>query len=175
MEDLRYPIGKFDLPDSTTAAQRDAWTGILTTFPADLRAAVEGLSSLQLDTPYREGGWTIRQVVHHVADSHMNGYIRVKLALTEVQPMVKTYDEARWAELADAALEIEPSLRIVDNLHIRWVDLFRSLDDTQLARTFRHPDWGLVRLDQQLGLYAWHSRHHLAHIQGGLARAAAAG
>jgi uncharacterized damage-inducible protein DinB len=133
--------------------------------PARLRAAVADLSEEQLDTPYREGGWTVRQTVHHVADSHMNGYIRAKLALTEDEPAIKTYEEAEWAKLGDTpATPITTSLALLDALHERWATLFRALTPAQFARTFRHPDWGTVSLDKQLALYAWHSRHHTAHI-----------
>jgi hypothetical protein len=132
-----------------------------------MRAAVQGLSAEQLDTPYRPGGWTVRQLVHHVPDSHMNGYVRLKLALTEDEPMIKTYMEDRWAELADSRdVPIATSLALLEHVHTRWVALWRSLTDAQWARRFRHPDWGLVTLEWHCALYAWHGRHHVAHITG---------
>ncbi|HLI30711.1 MAG TPA: putative metal-dependent hydrolase, partial [Terriglobia bacterium] len=133
--------------------------------PARLRAAVKGLSDAQLDTPYREGGWTVRQVVHHLADSHMNSYVRFRLALTESEPTIKTYDQTRWAELRDArTAPVEPSLALLESLHKRWVLLLKSLEAADFSRTFRHPDRGTMTLDQNLALYAWHGRHHVAHI-----------
>lgn len=133
--------------------------------PARLRAAVSGLSEPQLDTPYRPGGWTVRQVVHHLPDSHINSYVRFKLALTEDTPTIKPYDEALWAKLPDAvATPIETSLRLMEGLHGRWVGLLESMSDTDFSRAFRHPEIGMVRLDQNLALYAWHGKHHVAHI-----------
>jgi uncharacterized damage-inducible protein DinB len=133
--------------------------------PARLRAAVEGLSDEQLDTPYREGGWSVRQVVHHVADSHMNAYVRCRLGLTEAEPTVKPYDEARWAELPDArSAPVGVSLTLIDSLHKRWVMLLRSLSDDEFAREYQHPEDGTVRLDKMLAVYAWHGSHHVAHI-----------
>jgi len=132
-----------------------------------MRTAVTGMSDEQLYTPYRTGGWNVRQVVHHVADSHMNSYIRFKLALTEDVPTIKPYDEAACAKLPDAAAPVEPSLKLIEALHDRWVVLLNSLTDDQWQRTFRHPDRpSLIRLDTNLGLYSWHSKHHLAHITG---------
>lgn len=166
-EDLRYPVGKYTPPAEISAAQREEWVGQIEALPARLRAAIQGLGDAQLDTPYRPGGWTVRQVVHHVPDSHMNAFIRMKLALTEDTPQIKTYEEAEWARLADATrTPIETSLRLVTALHERWVILLRSLTDGQWSRAFRHPEWGEIRLDQTLGLYAWHSRHHVGHITG---------
>src|SRR5919199_4011486 len=166
MSDPRYPVGQFQMTgDKLSEDERAQSIAQLAELPARLRAAVAGLDDAQLDTPYREGGWTPRQVVHHVADSHMNGYIRAKLALTEDAPAIKTYDEAEWAKLADTqATPIETSLKLIDALHERWATLFRTLTPEQRARTFSHPDWGQVTLDKQLALYAWHSRHHTAHI-----------
>jgi len=130
-----------------------------------LRKEVENLSDEQLNTPYREGGWTIRQVVHHLPDSHLNSYVRFKLALTEDNPKVKTYEEHLWAELKDTfETPIEVSLNLINSLHKRWVVLLKSLSDEQFERTFNHPEWGNIPLDKTLALYAWHSRHHLAHI-----------
>ena len=148
-----------------TARERLQWIDDIAAAPANLRAAVAGMSDEQLDTPYREGGWTVRQVVHHVPDSHLNSYVRFKLALTENEPVIKPYDEALWAELADtAATPIETSLTMMEALHDRWVRLLRSMDDAAFARTFRHPELGLVRLDQNVALYAWHGKHHVAQI-----------
>ena len=164
--DMRYPIGKFKRPDKRlTDVQRSTFIGQIAEMPSRLSDAVAGLSSAQLDTPYRPGGWTVRQLVHHIADSHMNAFARFKLTITEDLPTVKTYDEALWAELADTkAPPIEPSLAIVENLHKRWVMLLRSLRPTDWARRFRHPGWGLADIDFLLAQYAWHSRHHVAHI-----------
>jgi hypothetical protein len=130
-----------------------------------MRLAVAGLSSEQLDRPYRPGGWTTRQVVHHVPDSHMNALVRFKLALTEDQPTIKPYDEARWANLPDAALPIEASLELTDALHRRWVALLESMSARDFQRTFAHPEAGVLRLDQWLAQYAWHGRHHVAHVR----------
>jgi uncharacterized damage-inducible protein DinB len=163
--DARYPIGKFSFPASTTPEQRRLWIDEIAAAPGCLRAAVAHLSPPQLDTPYRDGGWTVRQVIHHVPDSHLNAYIRFKLALTEEEPVVKPYDEAAWANLPDvAATSIETSLAMLDALHGRWVRLLRSMDDAQWSRAFRHPEIGLVKLDGNLGLYAWHGKHHTAHV-----------
>jgi uncharacterized damage-inducible protein DinB len=164
--DLRYPIGQYDFPKSLTADQRARCIEDIEQAPARYREAVRGLSDEQLDTPYREGGWTVRQVIHHVPESHMNSFIRFKLALTENEPTVKPYDETAWARTPDAQMAIEPSLRLLEALHQRWVVLLRSLGDAEFARSFRHPEIGLVRLDANLGLYSWHCRHHAAHITG---------
>lgn len=162
--DPRYPEGKFSNPDSVTAQQRKQFIEEIAQTPAKLRAAVNGLNDTQLDTPYRDGGWTPRQVVHHVADSHMNAYIRFKLALTEDNPTIKPYAEDRWAELADSSLPLEPSLGIIDQVHHRWVTLMRAMQERDWARTFNHPEHGTRRLDQVLALYDWHGRHHVAHV-----------
>jgi DinB superfamily len=164
--DLRFPIGKFTPIANPDAAQRDAWIADIAATPAALRAAVAGLSPEQLDTPYRPGGWTVRQVVHHVPDSHVNAYVRVKLALTEDEPTVKPYEEARWAELPDArATPVETSLALLESLHGRWVTLLRAMTPDDFARRYRHPEHGrLVPLTEVLGLYAWHGKHHVAHI-----------
>ena len=164
MPDARYPVGQFVLPDSTTSEERRAWIQEIARAPRDLRAAVSGLSEEQLDTPYRPGGWTVRQVVHHVPESHMNAFIRFKLALTEDQPTIKPCDEARWSMLADNALPVTPSLDLLEALHLRWVRLLESLSDADLQRRFLHPESGPWRLDQYLAQYAWHGRHHIAHI-----------
>jgi DinB family protein len=161
----RYPIGTFTFPESVIPEQRQIWIAEIAEAPAKLRAAVAGFTPAQLDTPYRDGGWTVRQVVHHVPESHMNAYIRFKLALTEDQPTIKPYDEAAWANLGDVqSTPVETSLALLDALHDRWVRVLRMLDDAAFARTFRHPELGLVRLDQNLALYAWHGKHHVAHV-----------
>ena len=135
--------------------------------PDRIRAAVAGLSDSQLDTPYRDGGWTVRQVVHHVADSHMNGFIRVKLALTEDNPTIKPYDENRWASLADMRLPVSVSLGLLDAIHARWVEIYRGMSSAEFGRTFFHPEHAQsMTLDQHVQDYAWHSRHHVAHITG---------
>jgi hypothetical protein len=162
--DLRYPIGRFQRRDSVSESERRALVDAIAEAPAKLRAAVAGLGEQQLDTPYRPGGWTVRQVVHHVPDSHMNAFVRFKLALTEDEPTIKTYEEARWAELADAKAPIEPSLALLDNLHKRWIVLLNSLAPSDWPRTLRHPELGVLTLDGIVQLYAWHGRHHVAHI-----------
>lgn len=163
--DLRYPIGKFHRPETLSPDERRASIDAIAEAPARLRAAIAGLDAAQLDTPYRPGGWTVRQLVHHVPDSHMNAYVRFKLAATEDEPTIKTYEEARWAELADAkSAPIEPSLALLENLHKRWVVFLRSLAPADWPRNFRHPELGMITLDQNLALYAWHGRHHVAHV-----------
>ena len=165
MEDLRFPVGKFHYDGPLTSDQHEAFLDQIAQTPAKLRAAVKGLSGAQLDTPYRPDGWTVRQVVHHVPDSHLNSYVRFKLALTEDEPTIKPYAEDRWAELADTkATPIEVSLTLLDSLHDRWVRLLRSLTPEQWKRTFRHPEMGPMTLEKTLALYAWHGRHHVAHI-----------
>jgi hypothetical protein len=166
MDDLRYPIGRFDHDGPVTDADLDGWIAAIQSLPDDLRAAVTGLDDAQLDTPYRSDGWTVRQVVHHIGDSHLNALTRFKLALTEDAPTIKLYAEARWAELADHELPVERGLDLVDALHARWVPLLRSLDRTALARTYVHPEHGTLALDWTVGMYAWHGRHHVAHITG---------
>lgn len=163
--DARYPVGKFELPKEVSPALRQAAIDELAATPAKVRAAVAGLSETQLDTPYREGGWTVRQVVHHLVDSHMNAYIRLRFALTENQPTIKPYDENNWANLEDArSAPVEVSLKLLDPLHERWVRLLRSLKREQYARTLLHPDHGIKNVDWLLFLYSWHGRHHTAHI-----------
>jgi hypothetical protein len=164
LDDLRYPIGRFSQPATSMAGIRAANIETLRQLPELLRAAVSGLSDAQLDTPYREGGWTVRQVVHHVADSHVNAYMRTKLALTEDWPTIKPYDEAAWAKLADSSLPVEISLEFVDALHGRWVALLESLSDEEFHKGYVHPERGRQSLATMLGLYDWHSRHHTAHI-----------
>jgi uncharacterized damage-inducible protein DinB len=165
MNDLRYPIGKFHFDGPLTEPQKQTALDAIARTPANLRAAIKGLSEAQLDTPYRPGGWTVRQVVHHVPDSHLNSYVRFKLALTEDEPTIKPYAEDRWAELADTkATPVEVSLTLLDSLHDRWVRLLRSLSPEEWQRTFRHPDLGAMTLEKTLALYAWHGRHHASHI-----------
>jgi hypothetical protein len=164
-EDLRYPIGGFQPVQELTEDERASCISQIEETPARLAAAVARLTEGQLDTRYRPGGWTVRQVVHHLADSHMNAFTRFKLALTESEPTIKTYEESLWAELADTRIPpIEPSLALVENLHKRWVILLHSLSATDWSRKFRHPAWGLATVDFLLAQYAWHGRHHVAHI-----------
>ena len=165
MTDLRYPIGKFQYEGPLTPAQRAAFIDQIAETPANLRAAIRGLTEEQLETPYRPGGWTVRQVVHHVPDSHMNSYIRFKLAMTEDEPTIKPYHEDIWATLPDAvSKDAEVSLTLLEALHKRWVIFLRSLKDPDFQRKFRHPELGTLTLEQNLALYAWHGRHHTAHI-----------
>jgi uncharacterized damage-inducible protein DinB len=165
METLSYPIGKFSFPESTTAEQRTAWIDEIALAPSKLRSGIQGLTPGQIETPYRPGGWTVRQVVHHVPESHSNSYIRFKLALTEDTPLIKPYDEALWAKLPDvASTPLEASLTLLEALHERWVQLLKQMTESDYMRSFRHPELGLVRLDQNLALYAWHGKHHTAHI-----------
>ncbi len=165
MSDLQYPIGKFQLPEKISDYDRQTFIGQIEETPAKLRSAVAGLSEAQLDTPYREGGWTVRQVVHHLADSHMNAFVRFKLAMTEDQPAVKTYEQQLWAELADAKVApVETSLALLESLHKRFVILLRSMSAADFGRTMNHPEQGIVNLDRYLSQYAWHGRHHVAHI-----------
>lgn len=165
MEDLRFPIGKFKYEGAITEEQKQSLLKDIAQTPANLRKAIKGLSDAQLDTEYRPGGWTVRQVVHHLPDSHMNSYVRFKLALTEDEPTVKTYAEDRWAQLADTtSTPIEISLTLLDSLHDRWVRLLRSLTPEQWKRTLRHPEFGPMNLEKTLAMYAWHGKHHVAHI-----------
>lgn len=164
--DLRYPIGKFAYDGAMTDARRAACVARISAAPAALRAAVAGLSDAQLDTPYRPDGWTVRQVVHHVPDSHLNAYVRMRLALTEDVPTIKPYEEARWAELPDArTLPVEVSLALLEALHVRWTALLRTFGAVEGARQLRHPEHGrLMTIDELLALYAWHGEHHVAHV-----------
>lgn len=164
--DLRYPIGKFAYDGALTDARRAACVARISAAPAALRAAVAGLSDAQLDTPYRPDGWTVRQVVHHVPDSHLNAYVRMRLALTEDVPTIKPYEEARWAELPDArTLPVEVSLALLEALHVRWTALLRTFGAVEGARQLRHPEHGrLMTIDELLALYAWHGEHHVAHV-----------
>ncbi len=163
--DPRFPIGKWENKTSLDPATRQRFIDEIASTPAAMRKAVTGLTDAQLDTPYRDGGWTVRQVVHHVPDSHLNSYVRFKLALTEETPQIKTYDEQKWAETAEVSkTPIEVSLALLDSLHTRWVTLLRSMTAADFARRFKHPELGEMNLDTLLSLYEWHGRHHVAHI-----------
>jgi len=165
MEDLRYPVGRLQRPNSMSDAERRAAIDDIAAAPANMRAAVRGLDDAQLDTPYRPDGWTVRQVVHHVPDSHLNAYIRFKWTLTEDAPTIKAYNESAWAMLDDSrTTPIETSLTLLEVLHDRWVRLLRSLSPNDYSRKFTHPENGLMNLDGLLATYQWHSKHHVAHI-----------
>jgi uncharacterized damage-inducible protein DinB len=167
LDDLRFPIGRFSAPASTGPEERAACIETLRLLPEQLAAAVKGLNDAQLDTAYREGGWTVRQVVHHVADSHGNAFLRFKLALTEDWPTVTAYDEAAWAELPDGRLlPVGVSLELIAALHTRWVTLLQSLSEADFQKGYVHPKMGRQVLAKAMALYAWHSRHHTAHITG---------
>lgn len=163
-DDLRFPTGKFRFDPNLTAAGRANAIAAIRATPDALRAAVRGLGPAQLDTPYRPGGWTIRQVVHHLGESHMNAFIRFKLALTEQNPTIKPYDEDAWAKLKDVQSPIDPSITLLDALHQRWVVLLEGLEASDFARPLNHPERGPMTLDSMLQLYAWHGPHHVAHI-----------
>ncbi len=163
--DPRYPIGRFQWSGSATDAERKQFIAQIEETPARLREAVQGLSKQQFDTPYRDGGWTVRQVVHHLADSHMNAFVRFKLTMTEEQPTIKPYNQDSWVGTADAkGFTVETSLSLLESLHARWNALLRSMTAADFARTFNHPESGINTLDKYLALYAWHGRHHVAHI-----------
>jgi len=165
MSDLRYPIGKFEFQNPPTATERESFIAAIEAAPDRLQAAIAGLSPQQLDTPYRPEGWTVRQVVHHLPDSHVNAYIRFKLALTENEPTIKPYMEDRWARLEDShSTPLDVSLSLLNSLHQRWVLLLKSMKESGWKRNFRHPELGTVSLERNLALYAWHGRHHVAHI-----------
>src|SRR4030081_608112 len=165
MTDPRYPIGNFSFKEPLTQEKKEKCLSEIDPAPATLRAAVPWLSDQQLDTEYRPGGWTVRQVVHPVPDSHMNAYVRFKLALTEEEPTIKPYAEDRWAVLADTrTTPIEVSLMLLESLHTRWMRLLGSLGAADWKRTFRHQELGVMNLERMLALYAWHGRHHVAHI-----------
>lgn len=165
MDDFRYPIGTFVFDKSSTPEKRGGWIRQIAEAPALLRSAIDGLSDRQIDTPYRPGGWTVRQVVHHVPDSHLNAYCRYKFALTEDNPTIKAYDEAAWANVADTArTPPEVSLDLLDALHSRWVVLLDSMTAADFKRPLQHPERGSITLDWMLQLYAWHGRHHAAHV-----------
>lgn len=164
--DVRYPIGQFEKPNLINKQELSGWIRTIAGFPKEIASEVLSLTDEQLDTPYRDGGWTVRQVVHHCADSHMNAFIRFKLALTETDPIIKPYYEALWAELPDSKIHLEPSLNLLKGLHERWSKLLESLDDEDLKRTYVHPEHGRpIPLDEVIGMYAWHCNHHLAHIR----------
>jgi uncharacterized damage-inducible protein DinB len=169
-DDLRYPIGRFAPPAGSTLELRKAHMQTLSQLPERLWSAVAGLNDTQLDTPYREGGWTVRQVVHHIADSHAQAYIRCKTALTEDWPTVKVYDEAAWAKLPDSSLAVGGSLALIEALHGRWVALLGVMTDEDFSKGFVHPERGRIDLGKVLAMYAWHSLHHTAHITGLRAR-----
>ena len=165
MTDQRYPIGKFERLNTITDEQRKSFIKHIAEAPANLRSAVRGLNEKQIDTPYRDGGWTVRQVVHHVADSHLNAYIRCKLALTEDVPPIKPYNEKLWAELFDArTAAIDPSLALTESLHHRWIMLLQSLSPDDFGKAMRHPEHGIITIDFLVQLYSWHGRHHAGHI-----------
>ncbi|HET6232586.1 MAG TPA: putative metal-dependent hydrolase [Longimicrobiaceae bacterium] len=165
MDDLRYPVGRFERPGRLSDAQRRELIAQVAATPARLRAVVEDLNEGQLDTPYRPGGWTVRQLAHHVPDSHLNAYTRFKLALTESEPTIKPYDEARWAELPDTrSVPVETSLALLDALHERWDAVLRGMQPADFERRLVHPENGPMDLDALLALYAWHGRHHVAHV-----------
>lgn len=160
----RYPIGEFEFDGKITRIEIEEWIKQIEDLPELLAVAVSGLNDQQMDTAYRLGGWTVRQVVHHLADSHMNAYIRFKLAITEDTPVIKPYNEGEWAELPDYELPIETSISLLKALHIRWVKLLKSLTLTDLEKTFVHPDSGEISIGKNIGIYAWHGQHHLSHI-----------
>lgn len=165
MDDLRYPVGRYRRPESLTPELRRAALDAIAAAPGHLRTAVRGLDDAQLDTPYRPDGWTVRQVVHHVPDSHANAFFRFKLALTEDTPTIKPYDEAAWAKLEDSrSTPIETSLTMLDAVHDRWLRVLRAMSPSDFARRLNHPENGMMSLDQVLALYEWHGRHHVAHI-----------
>jgi hypothetical protein len=166
LEQLKYPIGKYASPDPITPEHRSAWIQDLVLAPGRFREAVKGMSETQLDTPYREGGWTVRQLLHHVPDSHMNAYIRFKWTLTEEKPTIKAYHEDRWAKLEDSrVVPVELSLSLLESLHNRWVALLKVLTPEDFRKLYLHPQYGTeFSLERVLGLYAWHGKHHLAHI-----------
>jgi hypothetical protein len=165
MSDPRYPVGKFTYAGPPDEAQRNQFINDIEKAPAALRAAIQGLSPKQMETPYRDGGWTVCQVVHHVPESHMNAYIRFKLGLTEDNPTIKPYLEDRWAGTADVqSTPPEVSLALLDSLHDRWVRLLRSLKPEEWKRQFSHPEMGPMPLEKNLALYSWHGRHHVAHV-----------
>lgn len=170
LEQVRYPVGRLPrFSGRLDAKGRAEHLAILEGLPAQLRALVSGLTEQQLDMPYRDGGWTIRQVVHHIADSHINAYVRMKLAATEDQPAVKTYEEKDWAELPEAkSAPIGMSLDLIDALHRRWTAFLQALPDADLQRAFRHPEWGTVTIEESIAMYSWHCRHHTSHIANAL-------
>ena len=163
-EDLRFPIGKFDKNIEVTSELRKSFVKTIEDLPNNLENAVADLSDEQLDTPYRPEGWTVRQTIHHVADSHLNAYIRFKLALTEDAPTIRPYYEDRWAELADSQMPIDVSMKIVEGVHSRWTNFLNAMSDEDFKKLLIHPESGTWTLEKMLGLYDWHSKHHTAHI-----------
>lgn len=167
LEQRKYPIGQFQAPDHISDVELDEYIKVIKDFPGRLKNLIENFSDDQLDTPYREGGWTVRQLINHIADSHINSFMRLKLALTEDNPVIKPYDEAKWAELQDSVnMPIKPAMRIIKGTHQRWVALLKSLTNKQLERTFHHPEHNKdYNLRHHLALYVWHCNHHYAHIE----------
>ncbi len=163
-EDRRFPIGRFNSDIKVTEGLRNSFIKTIENLPAEITKAVDSLSDEQLDTEYRDGGWTIRQVVHHVADSHLNSFCRFKLVLTEEFPTIRGYHEDRWAELPDSQMSVDVSLNIIDGIHKRWVKILKALSDKEFRRELNHPESGKWTLEEMLGLYDWHSKHHTAHI-----------
>jgi uncharacterized damage-inducible protein DinB len=161
---LRFPVGKFDSDFEVTRELRQQFIRTISGLPEKLNDAVKNLSDAQFDTPYRPEGWTVRQVVHHIADSHLNSLCRFKLALTEDFPTIRPYHEDRWAELADSKMPVDVSLKIIEGIHSRWASLLNSMTDEEYKRKLNHPESGEWTLEKMLGMYDWHSRHHLAHI-----------
>lgn len=168
MKDERYPIGQFQCPKDILEKHVTSWIEDIRLFPRQLAEVLSGMSDESLGKTYRENGWTVSQIMHHIADSHMNSYIRFKLALTEEEPTIKPYNEVEWAELPDSEMPISVSYKIIESLHERWSYLLKRLTAEQLQRAFKHPDTGLITLEHAVGQYAWHGKHHLAHIQNAL-------
>lgn len=165
MEELRYPIGRYEKKPSVSPRDVAKWIDEIEALPTDLRAAVSGLTDDQIDTPYRDGGWTVRQLIHHIADSHLNAYIRFKLGLTEDTPSIKPYQQDDWAKLPDSEMPIAVSLDMLESIHKRWVTVLKSMDGEQLNREIYHPEYDkIIVLKSFIGNYAWHGKHHLAHI-----------
>lgn len=166
--DERYPIGQFIIPESIGDQQLNDWLNEIESLPRRLNQTVRDLTEQQLASTYRTNGWTVRQIVHHLADSHMNSYLRMKLAVTEDQPTIKTYDEKEWAKQADYNLDIDVSLNLLAALHLRWVHFLKNLEGHELQRGFIYPDGSQLKLEEAIGVYAWHGAHHLAHIENAL-------
>lgn len=165
MEKLKYPIGKFYFDESASKEMTDRWVKDIASLPRRLYDLVYPLTKEHLNTPYRKGGWTVLQVIHHLADSHINGYVRLKLALTEENPVIQTYDQEKWAKLADYKIKMDDSMELIYGLHKRWARVLYSITPQQLERTFQHPKSGTWTVRKLIALYAWHSNHHLAHIR----------
>ncbi|MGD8747702.1 MAG: putative metal-dependent hydrolase [Balneolaceae bacterium] len=164
MDDIRYPLGKYQSKKDATPRDVAKWINEIEKLPAGLRESVSSLTEDQLDTPYRQGGWTVRQLIHHIADSHINSYVRFKWALTLNRPTIKAYEQDLWAQLPDSQLPVEVSLKVLDGLHERWAYLLKALNEQQLNRELVHPESGTLTVKSMIGLYAWHGKHHLAHI-----------